>query len=80
MAQRVKAPTALLKVMSSDPSKPYSGSQPPVTRSDALFWCVLKNLKKRALLILQRIRLSSQHPQGSSQLSVNVVSGDLETS
>jgi hypothetical protein len=40
MAQRVKAPTALLKVMSSNPSKPYGGSQPPVTRSDALFWCV----------------------------------------
>jgi hypothetical protein len=40
MAQWLRAPTALLKVMSSNPSKPHGGSQPSIMRPDALFWGV----------------------------------------
>jgi hypothetical protein len=39
MAQRVRALTALLKVLSSNPSNHIGGSKLPVMRSDALFWC-----------------------------------------
>jgi hypothetical protein len=35
MAQRLRAPTALPKVLSSN-----GGSQPSLTKSDALFWSV----------------------------------------
>jgi hypothetical protein len=39
MAQRVRALTALPKVLRSIPA-PHSDSQPFITRSDALFWCI----------------------------------------
>jgi hypothetical protein len=34
MVQQLRAPTALPKVLSSNPSQPHGGSQPSVTRSD----------------------------------------------
>jgi hypothetical protein len=45
MAQWLRALTALLKIMNSNPSNhsvwhPLCGTQPPVMRSDALFWYV----------------------------------------
>ena len=40
MAKRVRALTALLKVLSSNPSNHIVAHNHPVMRSDALFWCV----------------------------------------
>jgi hypothetical protein len=45
MAQQLRALTALPKVLSSIPSSHNSGSQPSVKISDALFWCVWKQLQ-----------------------------------
>jgi hypothetical protein len=40
MAQRLRALTALLEVLSSNSQQPHGGSQPFVMGSDVLFWCV----------------------------------------
>jgi hypothetical protein len=53
MAQRVRALTVLLKVLSSNPSNHiHGGSQPPVMRSGALFWCPLLVCLKTATVYL----------------------------
>jgi hypothetical protein len=40
MAQWVRALTALLEGPKFKSQQPHGGLQPPVMRSDALFWCV----------------------------------------
>jgi hypothetical protein len=40
MAQQLRALTVLPKVLSSNPSNYIGGSQPPIMRSDALFWYI----------------------------------------
>ena len=40
MAQWVRAPDCSSKGPKFKSQQPHGGSQPPVMRSDALFWCV----------------------------------------
>jgi hypothetical protein len=40
MAQQVRTLTVLPKVLEFKSQQPHGGSQPPVMRSDTLFWCL----------------------------------------
>jgi hypothetical protein len=45
IAQWIRALTALLKVLSSNPRNYMVAHNPPVMRSDALFWCISRQLQ-----------------------------------
>jgi hypothetical protein len=48
MAQWLRAPTALPKVLSSNPNH---GSQPSIMRSDDLFWCIWRQLQSATVYL-----------------------------
>jgi hypothetical protein len=45
MAQRVRAPDCSSEGPKFKSQQPHGGSQPPVMRSDALFWCFWRQLQ-----------------------------------
>ena len=59
MPQRVRALTALPKVLSSNPSN-YMMTHTPVMRSDALFWCLKTATVYLSIIINKSLGLSKQ--------------------
>jgi hypothetical protein len=62
MAQQVKAPDCSFEGPEFKSQQPHGGSQPSVTRSDSLFWCVTATVY---LHIINKNKKPKHHDQGN---------------